>query len=77
MGVKEKVKEVIAECFAMEVSEIKDESTLVDDLGADSLEVIELAMDLENEFDIDVSDEEIAGWLTVQDVVNSVQALVR
>ena len=67
--VYEKVVEYITQQLPVSESDVKPESRLVEDLGADSANLIMLIMDLENEFDITVSDEMLAGVKTVGDIV--------
>ncbi|MBD2676950.1 MULTISPECIES: acyl carrier protein [Nostoc] len=67
----DKVKKIVAEQLSLkEDTEIKPESTFMEDLGADSLDTVELVMALEEEFDIEIPDEAAEGILTVQDAVN-------
>jgi acyl carrier protein len=65
----EKVKEKIAEQLGVDEDEITLESKIIDDLGADSLDVVELVMALEEEFDIEIPDSDTEGLNTVGDVV--------
>ena len=65
----EKIKSIIAERLSLEEDEIKMESHFADDLGADSLDVVELIMALEEEFDIEIPDEDAEKVSTVQNVV--------
>lgn len=65
----DKVKEIISEILEVEVSEIAPESNILDDLGADSIAVMELVMELESEYDIEVATEDIPTLKTVNDVV--------
>ena len=64
------IKGVIAKQLGLRVEQLKDEATFMDDLGTDSLEIIELVMALEDEFEIDIPDEEAEKLLAVGDVVN-------
>ena len=61
----ERVKEVLTEQLGIEESEITDEASFTDDLDADSLDLVELVMALEEEFDISVPEEELEGVETV------------
>lgn len=70
----EKVCEVIASTLNCDVSDLKAETTLMDDLGADSLDAVELNMALEEEFNIKIEDAELAELKTVGDIVACVQA---
>ncbi|MCW0218297.1 MAG: acyl carrier protein [Prosthecobacter sp.] len=65
-----KVKFLISELLRLEPEEIDPECELSADLGADSLELTELVMAIEEEFDVDISDEEVEDILTVQDVID-------
>ncbi len=67
----DKVKKIVAEQLSVDdPATIKPESTFMEDLGADSLDTVELVMALEEEFDIEIPDEAAEGILTVQDAVN-------
>lgn len=70
----EKVKSIIADQLGLEASEITMESSFVDDLGADSLDIVELIMALEEEFDIEFPDEDAEKVSTVGDVVEYIKA---
>ena len=63
-------KEVIAKQLGLGVEQLKDEATFMGDLGTDSLEIVELIMVLEDEFEIDIPDEDAEKLLAVGDVVN-------
>ncbi|SCG83482.1 Acyl carrier protein ACP [Proteiniborus sp. DW1] len=69
----EKIKKLIAEQLDVEESEITLESSFQEDLDADSLDVVELIMAIEDEFDIEISDEEAEKIVTVKDAVNYIQ----
>ncbi len=68
----EKVKAVIAEKLNLEEEAISPESAILEDLGADSLDVVDLVMALEEEFDIQVPDEDMENLTTVGDIANYV-----
>lgn len=70
----EKVKDIIADQLGIDATEIKMESSFIDDLGADSLDIVELIMALEEEFDIEMPDEEAEKVSSVGDVVNYIKA---
>lgn len=70
----EKIKSIIADQLGVEESEIKMESSFVDDLGADSLDIVELIMALEEEFDIEIPDEDAEKIATVGDVVDYIKS---
>jgi acyl carrier protein len=69
----EKVKEIIARQLDVDVENIQMESKLVDDLKADSLDVVELIMDLEQEFDLEIPDEALPKINTVGDIVSYIE----
>ncbi|OLO40860.1 acyl carrier protein [Alkalihalophilus pseudofirmus] len=70
----ERITKIIVDRLGVEESEVKPESSFKDDLGADSLDVVELVMELEDEFDLEISDEEAEKISTVQDVVSYIQS---
>ncbi|GAB6431188.1 acyl carrier protein [Bacillus cereus] len=69
MTVVEKLTDMIADRLNVEKSEITMESNFKDDLGADSLDIVEFVMQLEDEFDVEIPDEEAENLTTVGDVV--------
>jgi acyl carrier protein len=69
MSVEDKVKKIIAEKLSVEMNEVVPEASFVDDLGADSLDLVELIMSMEEEIDIDISDEDAEQIATVKDAV--------
>ncbi|SDI67769.1 acyl carrier protein [Natribacillus halophilus] len=70
----ERVKKIVVDRLGVDESEVIGEATFKDDLGADSLDVVELVMELEDEFDMEISDEEAEKIATVADVVNYIEA---
>ena len=71
----EKVQKALAEQFEVSPDTITMDTNLVDDLGADSLDVVELIMSIEDEFGVSISDEEAANLVTVQRIVDYVEKL--
>jgi acyl carrier protein len=69
-----KIKDVVVEKLDANADDITDEASFTDDLGADSLDVVELVMGLEDEFDIEISDEEAEGIRTVGDAIQFIQS---
>ena len=69
-SVEEKVKKIIIEQLGVSEEELKPEISFVDDLGADSLDLVELVMALEEEFGEEISDEDAEKIATFQDAVN-------
>ena len=65
----EKLKKIIAEVLNVDVDEITMDTTFVDDLGADSLDIFQIIMGLEEEFDIEIANEEAEKIITVGDAV--------
>jgi acyl carrier protein len=73
MEVVEKVKSIIAEQLGVKKEEVKDASSFIDDLGADSLDTVELVMALEEEFGIEISDEDAEKMRTVGDAIKYIE----
>ncbi len=69
-SVEEKVKHIIVEQLGVDEQEVKPEASFVDDLGADSLDVVELVMALEEEFGLEISDEDAEKLLSVKQAVD-------
>lgn len=69
----EKLRAIIAEQLDLDESEITMESELIDDLGADSLDVVDLVMSIEDEFEVEVPDEAIENMRTVGDAVKFIE----
>ncbi len=70
MSVTDKIKKVVAEKLSVDIDEVVPEAHFVDDLGADSLDLVELIMSMEEEFDIEISDEDAESLATVQDAID-------
>lgn len=73
-SLESKVKQLIAEQLNVEVSAIKSSSRFIEDLGADSLDIVELVMAMEESFDLDISDDEAENLLTVVQVLDYIKA---
>lgn len=69
----EKVVEIVVEELAVDPEEVTPEASFIDDLGADSLDVVELVMAFEEEFDIEIPDEDAENITTVQDAVDYIE----
>jgi acyl carrier protein len=74
MSIEEKVKKIVAEQLGSGEDEISNESSFIDDLGADSLDTVELVMSLEDEFDIEIPDDDAEKIATVQAAIDYVTA---
>ena len=74
--VLEKVKAILSEQFDVEEDSITPETTIADDLGADSLDVVDLLMSIEDEFEIEIPDEEIDNTKTVGELVKYIEGNV-
>ena len=70
MSVEDKVKSIIAEQLGVEASEVTKKASFTDDLGADSLDIVELVMAFEEEFGIEIPDEDAEGIVTVDNAVS-------
>ncbi len=73
MSVEEKIKKIICEQLEVSEKDVVPEASFVDDLGADSLDQVELIMAMEEEFDISISDEEAEKITTVRDAIEYVE----
>ena len=71
---EEQVKNIVAEQLGVKEEEVKNESSFVDDLGADSLDTVELVMALEEEFEIEIPDEVAEKITTVQQAIDHIKA---
>ena len=69
-NIEAKVKSIIADQLGVGEDEIKPESSFIEDLGADSLDIVELVMAMEEEFEVEIPDEEAENIKTVGDAVN-------
>ncbi len=69
MALDDKIKKIIEEQLGVEGDKIKEEASFIDDLGADSLDIVELVMAMEEEYDIEIPDEDAEKLKTVGDVV--------
>jgi acyl carrier protein len=69
-SIDEKVKLIVAEQLGVDADQVTNDASFMDDLGADSLDTVELVMALEEEFDIEISDEDAEKIQTVQDAID-------
>ena len=74
MSIEQKVKELVVEQLGVSAEEVKPESSFVESLGADSLDLTELIMAMEEEFDIEIDDEDAQKIATVQDAINYIKS---
>lgn len=74
MSIEDKVKKIIAEKLSVDLEEVIPDASFVDDLGADSLDLVELIMTMEEEFDIDISDDDAEKLETVKDAIDYINA---
>jgi len=70
----EKVKAILVDQLDVDEDAITMESSIIEDLGADSLDVVDMVMSLEEEFDVEIPDEEIENMKTVGDIVKFIEA---
>lgn len=73
-SVEDRVKKLICEQLGVKEEEVKDEASFVDDLGADSLDTVELVMALEEEFETEIPDEEAENITTVKEAIDYILA---
>lgn len=76
MDVFEKVREIVVDQLGVGEDEVTMEASFVDDLGADSLDIVELVMAFEDKFDLEIPDDEAEGIATVGDAVNYIKERV-
>ena len=72
-NIKDKVKKIVADHLGIEQEKVTEEASFIDDLGADSLDTVELVMDFEEEFGSEISDSEAEKILTVGDAVKFIE----
>ena len=73
MDIAQKVKEIVAQQLDVDIAEVKDEAQFIEDLGADSLAIVELVLAFEEQFEIDIPDEDTEQIRTVQDAVKYIE----
>lgn len=74
MSTFEKVRGIVADQLGVDAEEVKEDSTFVDDLGADSLDIVELIMRFEDEFGVEIPDEQAEKIKTVSDIVKYIDS---
>jgi acyl carrier protein len=74
MEIADKVKEIVSQQLDVDVAQIKPESQFIDDLGADSLAIVELVLAFEEQFEIDIPDEDTEKIRTVGDAINYISS---
>ena len=75
-SIQSRVIEIVADQLSLREKDVQLKSRFVEDLGADSLDVVELIMEMEEEFDTEIPDEDIEGLKTLQDVVDYISSHV-
>lgn len=75
-SIEERVKRLIAEQLKSDVAEVQDDASFVDDLGADSLDTVELVMALEEEFETEIPDEDAENITTVKEAIDYIKTQV-
>ncbi len=73
-NIETRVKSIIAEQLGVGADDIRQESSFIDDLGADSLDIVELIMAMEEEFDVEIPDEQAEGLRTVKDAIEYINS---
>ena len=73
----ERIKDILSEQLDVEPEEITEQPNIIEDLGADSLDVVEMLMSLEDEFNVIITDEKVHEFTTVGDVVKFVEGLIK
>lgn len=70
----ERIKEIVSENLGIDTAQITEESSFKDDLGADSLDIFEMVMALEDEYEIEIPTEDLEKIMTIGDVINYINA---
>ncbi len=73
LNIQARVKEIVIEQLGVNEDEVTPEASFLEDLGADSLDIVELVMALEEEYELEISDEDAENIKTVQDVVSYIE----
>ena len=73
MDIFEQVKKILCDQLGLEEEQVNEDSEVIDDLGADSLDIVDLVMTLEEEFDTEIPDEDIENLKTVGDIVKYIE----
>ena len=73
-NLEEKVSSIVCDQLAVEADKVKASASFIEDLGADSLDIVELVMTMEEEFDLDIPDEDAEKMKTVGDVINYIKS---
>ena len=73
MDIAQKVKEIVAQQLDVDIAEVKDEAQFIEDLGADSLAIVELVLAFEEQFEIDIPDEDTEKIGTVGDAIKYIE----
>ncbi|MFO7665453.1 MAG: acyl carrier protein [Desulfobacterales bacterium] len=74
MSVEDRVKKIIAEKLGVDLTEVVPEASFVNDLGADSLDLVELIMTMEEEFEMEISDEDAEKLVTVKNAIDFINS---
>ena len=74
MSVEDRVKKIIAEKLGVDLSEVVPEASFVNDLGADSLDLVELIMTMEEEFELEISDEDAEKLVSVKNAIDFINS---
>jgi len=74
MAVADQVKNIIADRLSVDASQVTPEASFIDDLGADSLDIVELVMAFEQEFDLEIPDEDAEKITTVEDAIKYIES---
>mgnify|MGYP000722073681 CR=1 FL=1 len=74
MSIEDRVKKIVSDQLGSSVEEVNNDSSFVDDLGADSLDTVELVMALEEEFDVEIADEDAEKISTVNEAVDYINS---
>ena len=74
MSIEDRIQQIVSEQLGVSADEVKPEASFIDDLGADSLDTVELVMAFEEEFEIEIPDEDAEGIATVKNAVDYISS---
>lgn len=75
-NIEQRIKEIMCDCFDLEMEQLTDDAHLVDDLGVDSISVVEMIVDIEDEFGVEIHTDEVPKFMVVKEVIENLKKLI-